>query len=93
METVGELEQRVESLSTQVEQAKQTSRQLQETHAGKLQALERENDLLREQLKKYVSMVQTQWKGSPSKQPSSGKTGYHSNSSVQVVCGIVIIET
>ena len=32
----------------------------QETHSNQLQALERENDLLREQLKKYVGMVQAQ---------------------------------
>ena len=32
----------------------------QESHSNQLQALERENDMLREQLKKYVVMVQAQ---------------------------------
>ena len=39
----------------------------QETHSNQLQALERENDLLREQLKKYVDMVQAQRRESSAK--------------------------
>ena len=39
----------------------------QETHSNQLQALERENDLLREQLKKYVGMVQAQRRESSAK--------------------------
>ena len=33
---------------------------LRDSHGVQLQALERENDLLREQLKKYVGMLQAQ---------------------------------
>lgn len=35
---------------------------MREAHSGQRLALERENDLLREQLKKYVNMVQAQRK-------------------------------
>lgn len=66
------LEGRVEGLLLEVERSKQECQQLQEAHAGKKQALERENDLLREQLKKYVSMVQTQWKDTPNRQSNTG---------------------
>ncbi len=70
-DTVLHLEHRIEGLLQEAEQARQSSMQLQEAHSGKLQALERENDLLREQLKKYLAMVQGQWKDSPTKQPIS----------------------
>ena len=39
----------------------------QETHSNQLQALEKENDVLRDQLKKYVGMVQAQRRESSAK--------------------------
>ena len=43
----------------------------QERHSNQLQALERENDLLRDQLKKYVGMVQAQRRESSAKTTES----------------------
>ena len=39
----------------------------QESHSNQLQALERENDMLRKQLKKYIVMVQAQRRESSAK--------------------------
>ena len=39
----------------------------QESHSNQLQALERENGMLREQLKKYIVMVQAQRRESSAK--------------------------
>lgn len=49
-------------LEEELEASRQETSDIREAHAGQKQALERENDLLREQLKKYVGMVQAQRK-------------------------------
>ena len=47
---------------------------LQEDYRNKEEALKRENEVLREQLKKYVSLVQAQRKETITKQmPAEGK--------------------
>ena len=67
MHTHRELESQVSELSSsraellsELEKCQSEMKVSQETHSNQLQALERENDLLREQLKKYVGMVQAQ---------------------------------
>ena len=71
---IQDLEDQVDKLLRELEQARHTYRSIQEAHSGKLQVLERENDLLREQLKKYVSLVQQQLTQSPCKPaPLSGE--------------------
>jgi chromosome segregation ATPase len=61
--TMAELDQereRVKELEKEVNKLKQELNIRGDTHSQQQQALERENDLLREQLKRYVGMVQSQ---------------------------------
>ena len=64
---MGELESQVSELTSsraqllsELEKCQSEMKVSQESHSNQLQALERENDMLREQLKKYVVMVQAQ---------------------------------
>ena len=58
-------------LFSELEKCQSEMRVSQEIHSNQLQALERENDLLREQLKKYVGMVQAQRRESSAKTTES----------------------
>ena len=62
-----DLEGRVQALVQGAAQSWQKYIDLQEAHVAKMLVLERENDVLREQLKKYVSMVQARWKDTPTR--------------------------
>ena len=64
---VSELSSSQAELLSQLEKCQSEMKMSQETHSNQLQALERENDLLREQLKKYVDMVQAQRRESSAK--------------------------
>ena len=61
---VAELMEQVSGLQTEVSA-------LKEDHQNKEEALKRENEVLRDQLKKYVSLVQAQRKETITKQTSS----------------------
>ena len=58
-----------------LEQELQTVDDEREAHSNQKLGLERENDLLREQLKKYVSMVQRRNSPSGPPNPDSGTSG------------------
>ena len=58
-------------LPSELEKCQSEMKVSQKTHSNQLQALERENDLLREQLKKYVGMVQAQRRESSAKTTES----------------------
>lgn len=60
----------VSELQEELDRCRQERDGLQEAYLGQKQALERENDLLRDQLKKYVSMVQAQQKEGSESSPS-----------------------
>ena len=54
-------------LLSELERCRSDLKVAQESHTNQLQALERENDLLRDQLKKYVGMVQAHRRESSAK--------------------------
>lgn len=56
----------VQLLQKELEKSRLDIENTRKAHSSQKLALERENDLLREQLKKYVSMVQVQRKETPS---------------------------
>lgn len=54
-------------LLSELERCRSDLKAAQESHTNQLQALERENDLLRDQLKKYVGIVQAHRRESSAK--------------------------
>ncbi len=60
MKNASELEMTCQELEKSLLESKQEVDEIRESYMGQKQGLERENDLLREQLKKYVNMVQAQ---------------------------------
>lgn len=71
---VAELRVQVQLLQKQEENNQEDIDNEREAHSSQKQALERENDLLHEQLKKYVSIVQAQRRESPSASNSDSFT-------------------
>lgn len=71
-ESVCSLDVHVQGLSQAAVRSQQEYVQLQETQVGKKQALERENDVLREQLKKYMTLAQAQLRELPARQRNTG---------------------
>lgn len=63
---MAELRVQVDLLQKQEENSQEDIDNMREAHSSQKQALEKENDLLREQLKKYVSIVQARRRESPS---------------------------
>ncbi len=70
---VSELQEEVKHLQEELNRSKKELASEKEVQSSNKVALERENDLLREQLKKYVSIVQSQRKESSSASESSGQ--------------------
>lgn len=68
-ETISEQQKALEKYSHEMEE-------MRTAHSGQKLSLERENDLLREQLKKYVSFVQSQHKEIGSNSSSSGQLSF-----------------
>ena len=68
---VSELTSSRAELLSELEKCQSEMKVSQESHSNQLQALERENDMLREQLKKYVVMVQAQRRESSAKTTES----------------------
>lgn len=71
---MSELEEKVYLEEQELEKNLQAMDDEREAHSNQMLGLERENDLLREQLKKYVSIVQAQRRDSPSVDPPSSGT-------------------
>ena len=71
---VAELSSSRAELLSELEKCKSEMKISQESHTSQLQALERENDVLREQLKKYVGMVQAHRRESTAKTTESAIT-------------------
>ena len=71
---VSELLGKVHNLEEELEKHLQEMDDEREAHSMQKLALERENDLLREQLKKYVSIVQAQRQESPPTMSNSDAT-------------------
>ena len=59
-------------LLSELEKCQSEMKVSKESHSNQLQALERENDMLREQLKKYVVIVQAQRRESSSAKITEG---------------------
>ena len=59
------LETHCQELNEELKECKQELCGMREAHSGQRVALERENDLLREQLKKYIGIVQAQRRETP----------------------------
>lgn len=78
-----ELQERLQILHKELEKSRQEIAGAREAHASQRLVLERENDLLRDQLKKYVGMVQAQHKELPS---ASSSESLHSPVSGQHNC-------
>jgi hypothetical protein len=75
LQRVSELESKKCVLTQELERSMQVVEDEREVHSNQRLGLERENDLLREQLKKYVSIVQAQRRDSPPPvvPPTSGR--------------------